>query len=141
MLDAEEAADLLADDFAAPTPKAPWRRLPPRVLTVEAFAQIKQKAEERKVCAAQIIFEQDLAQDLRDRQFFKVSMRSPVGRRQNVTADVDLSPLSTLRVSGRALQNISGPLKAEFHMPGAVVEGLSLVQAWDLADSGALGPL
>jgi hypothetical protein len=140
-LDPEEAAELLASDYAAPVRSAPWRRLPARVMTVEDFQNATAQAEQRKVSVAQIVFEQDIAQDARDRAYYQVNMVSPVSRRRAVGKDGEIAFGTALKVSGRALGNISGPRVGESHKAGDTVEDLTVPQAWQLVDVGVLAPL
>jgi hypothetical protein len=140
-LDPEEAAELLANDYAAPVRSAPWRRLPARVMTVEDFQKAKAQAEQRKVSVAQIVFEEDIAQDARDRAYYQANMVSPVSRRRAVSKDGEIAFGTALKVSGRALGNVSGPHVGESHKAGDIVEDLTLPQAWQLVDVGVLAPL
>jgi hypothetical protein len=140
-LDPEEAAELLANDYAAPVRSAPWRRLPARVMTVEQFQRANAQAEQRKVSVAQIIFEQDVAQDIRDRAYYAVNKVSPVGRRRELPKDREIAFGTAQKVSGRALGNIDGPRVGESYRAGEVIEGLSLPQAWQLVDAGSLAAL
>ena len=140
-LDPEEAAEFLASDYAAPVRSAPWRRLPARVMTVEDFQKAKAQAEQRKVSVAQIVFEQDMAQDARDRAYYQANMVSPVSRPRAVSKDREIAFGTALKVSGRALGNISGPRVGESHKAGDTVEDLTLPQAWQLVDVGVLAPL
>ena len=141
VLDPAEAAELLANDFAAPTKAAPWRRLPARVMTVDDFKRVTVQAEQKGVAAAQIVFEQDLAQDAADRRWYLNSGDRPVARRLDASRESKTNLPSAVRVSARALRNVKGPRKDEEHKAGDVIEGLTLNQVWGLATSGAAGPL
>jgi hypothetical protein len=140
-LDPEEAAELLANDYAAPVHSAPWRRLPARVMTPQDFETAKAQAKQKKVPVVQIIFEQDMVQDAKDRAYYQLNRVSPVTRRREPPKDGEVVFGSALTVSGRALGNISKPRVGESYKPGEIVEGLTLAQAWTLLNVAALGPL
>jgi hypothetical protein len=140
-LEPEEAAELLANDYAAPVRSAPWRRLPARVMTVEDFRRAQAQADEKKVPVAQIIFEQDLIQDGKDRAYYLLNKVSLVTKPRKVWKDEEIRFGTAQRVSGRALGNIEGPRVGESHKPGELLQGLTVSQAWELVDTGYLGAL
>jgi hypothetical protein len=141
-LAADEAQELLADDYAAPTPGAPWRRLWPRIMTLEAFERVKAAAEEKKLTPIEVVFGEDLAQDSADRRWWMNNQRrSPVSKRQSATPENTVGFQSGLRVSVKALQRIAGPRVGEMHQVGDVIESIPLAQAWSLAEEGAIAAL
>lgn len=141
-LAADEAQELLADDYAAPTSGAHWRRLWPRVMTIEAFERVKAAAEERNLSPFEVVFGEDVAQDCKDRRYWMDNQRrSPVGKRQRAPAEGAVPFQSGLRISVKALRQIAGPRVGEMHQAGDVIESVPLAQAWELAESGAVtGP-
>jgi len=134
----DEAQELLADDYAAPTSRAPWRRLWPRIMTLEAFERVKAAAEQKKLAPIEIVFGEDLTQDRADHRFWLDNDRhSQAGRRQSAAPQNTVKFESGLRVKVRVTGNISGPLVGEFHQPGDLME-FTVEGAWEMADEGVI---
>lgn len=134
-----EAQELLADDYAAPAERAPWRRLWPRIMTPEAFERVKAAAEQKGLAPIEIVFGGDLTQDSADRRWWANNeRRSPVSKRQSVAPENAVGFETGLRVTVKVLGNVPGPRPGEMHKAGDLIEGLTLAQAWQLADVGAI---
>ncbi len=138
----DEARELLADDYAAPAERAPWRRLWPRIMTVEAFERVKTAAEEKSLAPIEIVFAEDLARDCEDRRYWASNQRrSPVSKRQSAAPANAVEFQSGLRISVKALRRIAGPRVGEMNQPGDVIESIPLAQAWELAEDEAIAAL
>jgi hypothetical protein len=134
----QEAQELLSNDYAAPTQRAPWRRLWPRILTLEAFEQVKAAAEQKKLAPINIVFGEDLTQDSADRLWWTDNNRTSRVRKRQIGAPENAVRFETgLRVKVRAIRNIAGPLLGEFHQPGDLME-FTMAAAWEMADDGAI---
>lgn len=132
-----EAQELLANDYAAPTQRAPWPRLWPRIMTPEAFERVKTVAEQRKLAPIETVFAEDLAQDRADHDFYKRGGGPPARKRQRAAPENAVRFETGLRIKVKVTGNISGPELGEFHSPGDLME-FTIADAWNMADEGAI---